>query len=307
MPQQYRRCSETDGLGLLAAQVLLSMRAHNPASDIDKEKVCSEHLSGGDDTPPEVSPKKRKIDVDGSIGTTTPKRPRDSSGASPRPQRVLPGARAKSKAMYEATPQAPSRPLSATNKPSCPAEFSIVGTQGQLAVCDRKAVVLDDIPRSYFLVRLRGQSNTLPHDASLHVQFRQASATPQTSIKVHFARVRIKAGCLHYDFLPDPVELGRIGGSNSSAYSSPLLASIFSKKCWSGVVVRGPRMFVAFIAGSPGCQSLPMFVEISPTANSPGYRDPVTEYPDDLLHQFFRPSTIADLRKMHTSSRRLTF
>ena len=187
-----------------------------------------------------------------------------------------------------------------------PADFFIDGSQGQLAVCERKSVVRDGNPLPYLLVRLRGQSNTLPHDASLNVQFKTAQT--DLAIHVHIARVRIKAGALKYDFLPEPVRLQKTSGDDSdSAYSSPLLASIFSKKCWSGVVVRGPRMFVAFLSGNPQCHSLPMFVEISPTSNSPGYRDPVMEYPSELLRSFFHQNTFAQLRKMHSSSRRLNF
>ena len=190
-----------------------------------------------------------------------------------------------------------------------PADFFIDGSQGQLAVCERRSVVRDGNPLSYLLVRLRGQSNTLPHDASLNVRFETAQT--DRTIQVHIARVRIKAGSLKYDFLPEPVRLQKTStDSSDSAYSSPLLASIFSKKCWSGVVVRGPRMFVAFLSGSPQCHSLPMFVEISPTSNSPGYRDPVMEYPSNLLRSFFHQNTFAQLYKMHSSlssSRRLNF
>jgi len=90
-----------------------------------------------------------------------------------------------------------------------------------------------------------------------------------------------------------------------SKFSAPLLASIFSKKCWAGVVVRGPRMFVAFtrVNGRLECHSPPMFVEISPTSNSPSYRDPVLEYPKDLVHAFFSRETFTKLGKMFTVAR----
>jgi hypothetical protein len=179
-------------------------------------------------------------------------------------------------------------------------DFFIHGSQGQLAVCERKSLLRDGNRLSYLLVRLRGQSNTLPHDARLAVSFAEPQSTP--TINVHIARVRIKAGQLKYDFLPEPCTLPGAG----HAFSAPMLASIFSKKCWSGVVVRGPRMFVAFIQnkGQVECHSLPMFVEISPTSNSPGYRDPVLEYPDELITQFFDRQTFAKLGRLHHSGRR---
>ena len=84
-------------------------------------------------------------------------------------------------------------------------DFFIHGSQGQLAVCERKSIVRSGKNLDYLLVRLRGQSNTLPHDAHLSVTF----DTPQDAetVDVHIARVRIKAGTLKYDFLPEPATL----------------------------------------------------------------------------------------------------
>jgi hypothetical protein len=84
-------------------------------------------------------------------------------------------------------------------------DFFIHGQQGQLAVCERKSIVRGADPLSYLLVRLRGQSNTLPHDAHLSVAF--DGPQPDGQISVHIARVRIKAGALKYDFLPEPTIL----------------------------------------------------------------------------------------------------
>eukprot|EP00037_Helgoeca_nana_P005619 m.52849 g.52849 ORF g.52849 m.52849 type:complete len:300 (-) comp16588_c0_seq2:225-1124(-) len=185
-------------------------------------------------------------------------------------------------------------------------DFFIHGSQGQLSVCERKTIVRGGEALPYLLVRLRGQSNTLPHDAHLSVAF--DSKQPEEQVDVHIARVRIKAGTLRYDFLPEPTTLNATT-ENRDSYSASLLASVFSKKCWSGVVVRGPRMFVAFVQrkGSVQCHSLPMFVEISPTSNSPGYRDPVLEYSDDMIDQFFSKKTYNQLGRLHSSSRKLDF
>ena len=84
-------------------------------------------------------------------------------------------------------------------------DFFIHGQQGQLAVCERKSVMRWEAPLNYLLVRLRGQSNTLPHDAHLSVAFDAPQA--EGTITVHIARVRIKAGTLKYDFLPEPTVL----------------------------------------------------------------------------------------------------
>lgn len=186
------------------------------------------------------------------------------------------------------------------------ADFFIAGSQGQLSVCERKALYKDGNVLPYLLVRLRGQSNTLPHDARLSVEFKKGQA--RNFINIHFARVRVKAGTLMYDFLPDTIRLSRTNKNSDSAltksFSTPLVASLFSKKCWDGIVVRGPRMFVAFLEGETECHSLPMFVEISPTSNSPGYRDPVKEYPIELIRSFFNPKTFAQMRKLHNNTSR---
>lgn len=147
-------------------------------------------------------------------------------------------------------------------------------------------------------MRLRGQSNTLPNDATLSVALHRddhSSAETPNTIKVHFARIRLKAGELKYDFLPGVCELSRTNPKDGSPeFEGPLLASIFSKKCWQGMVVRGPRMFVAFVSDdATRHHSVPMFVEISPTSNSPDYRDPVLEYPADILNLFFSEQTTA--------------
>lgn len=89
--------------------------------------------------------------------------------------------------------------------PEPEADFFIHGSQGQLAVCERKRIFHNGKTLSYLLVRLRGQSNTLPHDAHLSVSF--DSPQPEDTVNVHIARVRIKAGTLKYDFLPEPTTL----------------------------------------------------------------------------------------------------
>eukprot|EP00040_Diaphanoeca_grandis_P002887 m.22992 g.22992 ORF g.22992 m.22992 type:complete len:410 (-) comp14030_c0_seq1:120-1349(-) len=210
-------------------------------------------------------------------------------------QQILPAA---------GLPQAPTPPGPRGLNPSKLADFFIGGSQGQLAVCERKILVRDGNTLPYLLVRLRGQSNTLPHDANLTVEFQKPQ--PAKFIDIHVARVRVKAGVLKYDFLPDSLRLRR-RRTLACSFTAPLVASMFSKKCWDGVVVRGPRMFVAFLAGENQCHSLPMFVEISPTSNSPGYRDPVMEYPSELIRSFFHPNTFVQMRKLHSSSRRLDY
>jgi hypothetical protein len=288
-----------------AVNVLLSMRCHSRSPP-----AAIPSLTGADHTP-ETSPRKRTYKQarrDEAEADVQRKRVCFPSAGAATKQRFTPttiGPKAiKQAASTTSTPQKQSPVSGADCTQKAPADFFIDGSQGQLAVCERKSVVRDGAALPYLLVRLRGQSNTLPHDASLNVRF-NAAHTDRT-IHVHIARVRIKAGSLKYDFLPEPVQLQKTSGSDGS-YSSPLLASIFSKKCWSGVVVRGPRMFVAFLSGQPQTHSLPMFVEISPTSNSPGYRDPVMEYPSELLRSFFHPNTFAQLLKMHSSSRRLNF
>jgi len=67
-------------------------------------------------------------------------------------------------------------------------------------------------------------------------------------------------------------------------------------------------MFVAFVQrGGKVLYSLPMFVEISPTSNSPGYRDPVLEYNDEMIQQFFCKRTYEQLGRLHSSTRKLNF
>lgn len=188
----------------------------------------------------------------------------------------------------------------AAGSSGAPHAFQIKGTQGQLNVCEYRKIKNGAVDRPYMLVRLRGQSNTLPNDASLSVMLPGLRA--EQTIDVHLARVRLKAGELRYDYLPKPTQLARVAASGTpgmTAYQAPLLSSIFSKKCWQGMVVRGPRMFVAFIKGQGpsgmGEHSVPMFVEISPTSNSPEYRDPVLEYSPDVIRLFFAPETVTSV------------
>lgn len=213
------------------------------------------------------------------------------------------------------------------------ASFFIKGTQGQLDVCEYRTIEDEGGVRPYLLVRLRGQSNTLPNDASLSVNLPRAAgsaAAPAAGavaaggaagaasligagaaaavcgvgsgrgeIEVSFSRVRLKAGGLKYDYLPSPVKLPAVDAGAGREFEASLLASIFSKKCWQGMVVRGPRMFIAYIKdGSTGenlYHSVPMFVEISPTSNSPEYRDPVLEYSREVLQLFFADSTVTQI------------
>jgi hypothetical protein len=183
--------------------------------------------------------------------------------------------------------------------PTAPA-FQIKGTQGQLNVCEHRSIKNGGSAQPYMLVRLRGQSNTLPNDAMLSVAL--PGARPKPTIDVHLARVRLKAGELRYDYMPKPTTLKRVGSGAGAmtTYQAPLLSSIFSKKCWQGMVVRGPRMFVAFIKDSVGGtgggeHSVPMFVEISPTSNSPEYRDPVVEYSRKVIRLFFAAETVTSV------------
>eukprot|EP00041_Stephanoeca_diplocostata_P012412 m.207887 g.207887 ORF g.207887 m.207887 type:complete len:439 (+) comp18947_c0_seq1:185-1501(+) len=206
-------------------------------------------------------------------------------------------------------------------------DFMIQGTQGNLPVCVRRVLKRHGTERSYLLVRLRGQSNTLSLDARLNVTF--SDVRPPViagQLRVHFARVRSKAGALKYDFLSNACtleEVQPIGGSHNpgstesrrretdgqtpapgrTMFTGRLQQSIFSKKCWSGVVVRGPRMFVAFVevGGVMVCHSAPMFVEISPTQSTPGYRDPVGDYSDKLVDSFFSNATMDKVARMHHS------
>jgi len=185
------------------------------------------------------------------------------------------------------------------------ANFFIKGIQGQLEVCEERAIKVGGTAQPYLLVRLRGQSNTLPNDATLSVTFPHKH--PSASIDVHFARVRLKAGELKYDFLPKPTTLtasdASKGGPGGKVFEANLIASIFSKKCWQGMVVRGPRMFVAFIGdGSKKFHSVPMFVEISPTSNSPEYRDPVIEYPKEVIDLFFSKQTVGHVFGRHQAA-----
>ena len=180
------------------------------------------------------------------------------------------------------------------------AKFFIKGIQGQLDVCERRSIKVHGTPQSYLLVRLRGQSNTLPNDATLSVNFTHTHSAP--TVDVHFARVRLKAGELKYDFLPEPCTL-KASPTNAKLYEATLLGSVFSKKCWQGMVVRGPRMFVAFVGdGSKRFHSVPMFVEISPTSNSPEYRDPVVEYPANVIDLFFSKQTVSHVFDKHTGT-----
>jgi len=185
------------------------------------------------------------------------------------------------------------------------AKFYIKGIQGQLEVCEKRTIKVGGAAQPYLLVRLRGQSNTLPNDATLSVTFPHKH--PSASIDVHFARVRLKAGELKYDFLPKPTTLtasdATKGGPGGKVFEANLIASIFSKKCWQGMVVRGPRMFVAFIGdGSKKFHSVPMFVEISPTSNSPEYRDPVIEYPKEVIDLFFSTQTVGHVFGKHQAA-----
>lgn len=173
--------------------------------------------------------------------------------------------------------------------PAATADFFIDGTQGHLEVCESRSILVDGVQRNYLLVRLRGQSNTLPNDASLTVRF--GSKRPERKLALKFCRVRLKARELKFDYLPEPTQLDA-RSSDDSVFKANLIASIFSKKCWQGMVVRGPRMFVAYITDGVRCNSVPMFVEISPTANSPEYRDPVLEYSEDVIRLFFGANTI---------------
>lgn len=226
---------------------------------------------------------------------------------------------------------AESEPVPAISNRNC--DFMIHGTQGNLPVCVRKVLKRGGGEHAYMLVRLRGQSNTLSLDARLQVTFK--GVRPPLvggQLRVHIARVRIKAGVLKYDFLSNACALGEMqstggglprqgrpeSGRAEAMHSSPapqtttctgrLQQSIFSKKCWSGVVVRGPRMFVAFVevGGVVLCHSVPMFVEISPTQSTPGYRDPVGQYSDKLIAAFFAESTITKLGRLHHSQQQHT-
>ena len=194
------------------------------------------------------------------------------------------------------------------------ASFFVKGMQGQLDVCEYRTIEDEGKVRPYLLVRLRGQSNTLPNDASLSVKLPEALAlgagaaadgSGQSGIDVSFSRVRLKAGGLKYDYLPAPVKVPAVDGGSGCEFEAPLLSSIFSKKCWQGMVVRGPRMFIAYIkdpSGTNRFRSVPMFVEISPTSNSPEYRDPVLEYSREVLRLFFDDSTVTHVYANSTSS-----
>eukprot|EP00039_Didymoeca_costata_P018834 m.335173 g.335173 ORF g.335173 m.335173 type:complete len:414 (+) comp17529_c0_seq1:369-1610(+) len=210
-----------------------------------------------------------------------------------RPEK-MPRRKTSSASKVTSTPPTPSQ-----TQPSKSAKFSIRGTQGQLEVCEYRRIKNAKQTFPYMLVRLRGQSNTLPTDASLHVAFERDECSVDRYIDVRFARIRLKAGELKYDFLPEPCRLRLLdSGPYRKAtdvvhYEAALLPSIFSKKCWQGMVVRGPRMFVAFMMDKDRqFHSAPMFVEISPTVNSPEYRDPVLEYPQEILELFFGSRTI---------------
>lgn len=89
------------------------------------------------------------------------------------------------------------------------ADFFIDGTQGQLEVCESRSILVDGVQREYLLVRLRGQSNTLPNDASLTVRFGKARQEKKLDLK--FCRVRLKARELKFDYLPEPTQLDRAG------------------------------------------------------------------------------------------------
>jgi hypothetical protein len=184
-------------------------------------------------------------------------------------------------------------------KSAAAASFFIKGSQGQLDVCEYRTIEVDGVTRPYLLVRLRGQSNTLPNDSALSVIL----PTPSIDKKVDvcFSRVRLKAGGLKYDYLSTSTRIGAAAGEDGvkdgCSFGAPLDSSIFSKKCWQGMVVRGPRMFIAYIQSAAGAglyHSVPMFVEISPTSNNPEYRDPVLEYPTEVVQLFFNMDAVVN-------------